>query len=250
MKKAIYKITNTINDKIYVGQTSSPKDRWKQHRCKANKGTDIGKSAIHDAMRKMGIENFRMEIIGWYEDYNEKEKYFISLFNSLVPNGYNLMAGGEEPPHYYGEEHHNSKYSQDVVDNIINDLLSHKYTQREIENKYNVSSQLVTHINRGRTHRRPGLSYPIIKTSKYHINDKTFEEICYLLKNSECTCSEIGAHYGYSTSSIKAINSGTHHHVEGIQYPIRTFRGSANSQSVEAILAKRSTKTIDTFLEM
>ena len=250
MKKAIYKITNNTNDKVYVGQTNNPTERWKKHCWETRNNIDIGKSAIHDAMRKIGIENFRMEIIGWYEDYNEKEKYFISCLNSLVPNGYNLISGGEEPPHYYGEEHPNSKYSQELVDNIINDLLSHKYTQKEIENKYKVTQQLVTSINRGQTHRRPGLDYPIIKTSNYHINDKNFEEICYLLKYSKCTCNEIGAYFGYSTSAIKAINAGRNHYVEGIQYPIRTFRGSANSQSVEAILAKRSTETIDTSLEM
>ena len=80
MKKAIYKITNTQNNKIYVGQTNNPTERWKKHCWETNNNIDIGKSAIHDAMRKIGINNFRMEIIGWYEDYNEKEKYFISFW--------------------------------------------------------------------------------------------------------------------------------------------------------------------------
>ena len=31
MKKAIYKITNVINEKIYVGQTNNPSERWKKH---------------------------------------------------------------------------------------------------------------------------------------------------------------------------------------------------------------------------
>ena len=250
MKKAIYKITNNINNKIYIGQTSNPTERWKKHCWESRNDVDVGKSAIHDAMRQLGLDNFQMEIIGWYEDYNEKEREFIKCFKSLVPNGYNLLPGGEEPPHYFGEDHPNSKYSQELVDNIIEDLLNHKLTQKEIEIKYQVTQQLVSSINRGATHRREGLEYPIIKTSKYHINEKDFEEICYLLKNSTCTCNEIGAHYGYSTSAIKAINAGRNHFVESIKYPIRTFRGTANSQSVEAILAKRSTEAIDTLLEM
>ena len=160
------------------------------------------------------------------------------------------MEGGEEPPHKYGEEHHNSRFSQNLVDKIIDDLVSHKYTQKEIQDKYGVNQQLLTSINRGITHRRPGLEYPIIKTSNYHCSEETFEQIYYLLKNSLCTCAEIGQYFGFSGSTIKAINSGRNHYTEGINYPIRNFRGKANSQSVEAILAKRSTETIGTSLEM
>ena len=248
--KAIYKITNKLNNKCYIGQSNNPMRRWKDHKRLALVATDKGKSAIHDALREIGEENFSFEIIGWFEDYNEKEKYYIKYYNSLVPNGYNILEGGEEPPHKYGEEHHNSAYSQKLVDNIIEDLLSHKYTQKEIQDKYHVNQQLITSINRGATHRKKGIDYPIIKTSKYHCDDETFEKICYLLKNSTCTCAEIGLYFGFSTSTIKAINSGRNHYVEGLKYPIRNFRGKANSQSVEAILAKRSTETIDTSLEM
>ena len=250
LKKSIYKITNKLNNKCYIGQSNNPMERWKKHKWLAIQAKDKGKSAIHDALREVGIENFSFEIIGWYEDYNEKEKYYIQYYDSLIPNGYNIMSGGEEPPHKYGEEHHNSIYSQSLIDNIIDELLSHEHTQKEIEVKYGVGQQLITSINRGVTHRREGLEYPIIKTSKYYCDEETFLQIVYLLKNSQCTCAEIGQYFGFSSSTIKAINSGRNHYTEEYQYPIRNFRGKANSQSVEAILAKRSTETIDTSLEM
>lgn len=250
MKKAIYVIENKINNKFYIGQSNNPIHRWKQHKWRAENGEDKGKSAIHDAIRKYGIENFKFTILGWFTNYNEKEKEYIKIYNSLSPNGYNLTEGGEEPHHFYGEEHHNSVYKNDLINNIIDDLLSRQLSQAEICRKYSVNQQLLTSINRGVTHRRPGIEYPIIKTSKYHCDDKTFEEICYLLKNSTCTCAEIGQYYGFSTSTIKAINSGRNHFTEGINYPIRSFRGKSDSQSVETILAKRSTETIDTSLEM
>ena len=139
---------------------------------------------------------------------------------------------------------------QKIIDDIINDLLSKKYTQKQIEEKYDVNQQLITSINRGVTHRREGLDYPIIKTSNYHCDEKVFEEIVYLLKYSTCTCAEIGAYFGFSTSTIKAINSGRNHHDDNIVYPIRNFRGKSGSQPVEAILAKRSTPDIDTLVEM
>ena len=250
MKKAIYKITNLINGKTYVGQSKDPTRRWKEHKWDAFNPNCKENSAIHRAFLKYGIDNFQFTIIGWFEDYNEKEKQYIKEFNSLYPNGYNLTEGGEEPPHNYGEKHHNSKYNQQLVDNIIDDLLSKKYTQKQIEDKYNVSQHLVTSINRGITHRRKNIEYPIIKTSKYHCDEETFEKIVYLLKNSQCTCAEIGAYFGFSTSTIKAINSGKNHHSDKLSYPIRNFRGKANSQPVEAILAKRSTEAIDTPPEM
>lgn len=248
--KAIYKITNKLNNKCYIGQSNNPMERWKQHKWHSTNEVKKGKSAIYDALREVGIDNFSFEILGWFENYNDKEKYYIQLYNCLVPNGYNIMIGGNEPPHKYGEEHHNSIYSQELVDNIIDDLVSHKYTQKEIEDKYNVNQVLITSINRGVTHRRLGLEYPIIKTSKYNCTEDVFNDIIYLLRNSICTCAEIGQYFGFSSSTIKAINSGRNHYNNQITYPIRNFRGKANSQSVETILAKRSTAVIDTPLEM
>lgn len=250
MKKAIYKITNTINSKVYIGQSNNPDARWRKHKSETVNNVDVGKSAIHDAMRSLGVENFQLTVIGWFEDYNEKEKFYIQEYNSLIPNGYNIQEGGNEPPHKYGEEHHNSIYSDELTNQIIDDLLSHQYTQKQIEIKYGVNQQLVTSINRGVTHRRPGIEYPIIKTSKYHCDEAAVEAIQYLLANSTCTCAEIGAYFGFSTATIKAINSGRNHPNNNIIYPIRNFRGKANSQSVEAILAKRSTGAIDTPPEM
>ena len=250
MKKAIYKITNNLNHKCYIGQSKNPEHRWAAHKSHAKNNYGCGKIPLYDALRNVGVDNFSFSIIGWFEDYNDKETEYIRRYNAVVPNGYNLLCGGEEPPHKYGEEHHNSAYSQQTIDNIISDLLSRKYSQKEIEDKYGVKQTLVTSINRGVTHRRPGISYPIIKTSKYHVCDAEFDLIVYLLKHSVCTCSEIGKYFGISTSAVKAINAGRNHYSEKIHYPIRNFRGCANSQSVEAIIAKMSTSTIDTSMEM
>lgn len=240
--KAIYKITNDINDKVYIGQSAHPKKRFNRHKSDAIKKRSEGKSAIHDAMREIGVEHFSIEIIGWYEDYDEMEQHYIKQYNSIYPNGYNILKGGEgELPHRYGEDHPRSKYSQELVDTIIDDLMSHQYTQKEIQDKYNVTQQLITQINNGWTHKRKGIKYPILPDSNYHCNDKTVDDIVYLLKNSTCTCSEIARYFGFKTSTIKAINSGRNHYYPNLKYPIRNFRGKANSQSVETILAKRST---------
>lgn len=72
MLKSIYKITNKINNKIYIGQSVRPFERFSQH-CH-NKRTNI--SLINKAIQKYGKENFNFEIIeSDIENYNEREKY-------------------------------------------------------------------------------------------------------------------------------------------------------------------------------
>ena len=142
--KAIYKITNNINNKVYIGQSVDPNKRFQSHISRSkNPVEDRDGSALHWAMHKYGIDNFTMEILGWYEDYNEKEKEFIKKYNSISPNGYNILKGGEEPPHRYGENHPLNKYSQELVDKIIEDLRFSNLSQKEIERKYQINQQLI-----------------------------------------------------------------------------------------------------------
>lgn len=91
----IYKITNKINNKVYIGQTTSNvKYRWRQH-CNASSYKNRI-SAIGNAISKYGKDNFIFEIleICTLEILDVKEKYYINFYNSLAPNGYNLETGG------------------------------------------------------------------------------------------------------------------------------------------------------------
>lgn len=94
----IYKITNKINQKIYIGQSIDIIERWKQHNYKAFNQKEIAyNSAIHSAFRKYGVENFSLEILEecTVQELDEKEKYWIEKLDSLVPNGYNILKGGQ-----------------------------------------------------------------------------------------------------------------------------------------------------------
>lgn len=87
----IYKITNTMNQKIYIGQTcQSIEKRFLQH---SKAITPLG-----DVMRKYGLENFTIEIIeecSTPEHAKEQERFWIKTLKSKVPNGYNQSDGGE-----------------------------------------------------------------------------------------------------------------------------------------------------------
>lgn len=91
MKYNIYKITNKLNGKSYIGKTTQlPKVRFKQHAL----GMGYGKyMPIHLSIKKYGIENFELKVI--HEsindiDMNFAEIYFIDKYNTLSPYGYNI----------------------------------------------------------------------------------------------------------------------------------------------------------------
>lgn len=87
----IYKITNIINNKIYIGQTVKTADeRLKQHIYTATK--HITNTHLAHAIRKYGQDNFKIEIIDTaksQEELDYKENYWINALNT-INNGYNM----------------------------------------------------------------------------------------------------------------------------------------------------------------
>lgn len=214
--KAIYKITNKINNKSYIGQSIDPQRRWKEHK---NKNYHY-KSMIGEAISKYGQENFSFEVLGWYEDYNEKEKYFIKFYNTLQPNGYNIMQGGENPPVKRHEENPAAKITLETAEKIQEDLYQFKLEKREIAKKYNVSIDIVRHINEGDCWLNDKYTYPIRGLDKEMRRDK-IDGIIYLLQNSDMSQKEIGRKYNMCRTAITAINNGTNWHDEKLVYPLR-----------------------------
>lgn len=90
-KYYIYKITNKVNGKIYIGQhkqiSASDVDNYM--------GSGI---LIKDAILKYGEENFTKEILEECneQNLNEREIFYIKEYNCMVPNGYNLIPGGQK----------------------------------------------------------------------------------------------------------------------------------------------------------
>ena len=83
----IYKITNNLNGKIYIGKDSHDNPNYF--------GSGV---LIKRAIKKYGKENFTKEVVCdcFFDcETDDRERFYIKFFNSKVPNGYNLTDGGE-----------------------------------------------------------------------------------------------------------------------------------------------------------
>lgn len=88
----IYKHTNKINNKSYIGKTTNPKHRWE------NNGSKYQTCPYFwNAIKKYGWDGFEHSILEdnlTQEQADSKEKEYIQIYNTLSPNGYNLASGG------------------------------------------------------------------------------------------------------------------------------------------------------------
>ena len=91
----VYACLNMNTGKVYIGKTIKHlKYRWREHQADINRGSQ---SRFHNSIRKHGIENFCI----WAVEKDipeelliEREQYYIDLWNTLVPYGYNLKEAG------------------------------------------------------------------------------------------------------------------------------------------------------------
>ncbi len=88
--RGIYKVTNKINGKVYIGQSVDIGRRWREHMTAKD---DI---YFHKAIQKYGVENFEWEVIEQCKkkDLDEREIYWIEYYDSFN-KGYNCTRGGD-----------------------------------------------------------------------------------------------------------------------------------------------------------
>lgn len=95
-KCGIYKITNIVTDQCYIGQSLDCYKRWNDH-CKCGLGIDTpAGNKLYKSIQEYGLENFTFELLTECskEELNEKEKYFIELYQSDV-YGFNGTGGNK-----------------------------------------------------------------------------------------------------------------------------------------------------------
>ena len=90
----IYKITNDINQKIYIGKTEFSIEKRFQEHCRDAFRERNEKRPLYAAMRKYGIKHFHIEQIEECNNPEEREIYWIEYYGSFK-NGYNATLGGD-----------------------------------------------------------------------------------------------------------------------------------------------------------
>jgi hypothetical protein len=147
----IYKIINTINNKIYIGQTIVKfQDRINGHLADSKRNRK-NKTKISLAIVKYGFENFEFEIIdkaSTQDELNKIERKYIKLFNSNNDEfGYNLLSGGNQGGKH--SEETKQKISQKLKNNPVNYWLGKKHSV-ESNKKRSESAKGIACPQRGR----------------------------------------------------------------------------------------------------
>lgn len=135
----IYIITNSVNSKVYIGQTiRTIEERFREH-CRTKCSENELNMLIKRAIKKYGKENFKItELERCEEDrLDEREAYYISFYNSYN-NGYNMTKGGKSGTKPL-------KLNKEQQDSCIK-LYELGYSLRSIAREFNVDKATVKHI--------------------------------------------------------------------------------------------------------
>lgn len=93
----IYRITNIITHMSYIGQSENIWARWGSEELASHCTSDpFYNSLLCQAIREYGVNNFECEILEECsaQDLNQKEQYYIELYKTMAPYGYNKIKGG------------------------------------------------------------------------------------------------------------------------------------------------------------
>lgn len=149
----LYRITNTQNQKIYIGQSVSPSARWRDHRNAA--AASKPNMVISQAIKKYGNENFLFETIACCNnqgDANELETQLVQQYESHISTGkgYNVSNGGMNAPKTEEwKRYMRDLWSQPEYKSHMSIAISDAHQSRSPEEKEK-TSQLLSEILSGR----------------------------------------------------------------------------------------------------
>lgn len=188
IKVGIYLIENLLNHKKYIGQSKNIYARWSGHRCDS-KVRDL---PLYFAMRKDGLENFKFSILEECDisQLAEREDYWITFYNSYVPNGYNLKQA---------ETHYTNLSVPSKIMEIMNEIEEGADKLIEIAKKYGYSKAQINRINQGKAWRLEGKNYPLRGHEELQI------EVIKEMINKNYTISEIAETFSVTTPTIKGF---------------------------------------------
>lgn len=190
----IYKVTNMVNGKVYIGQTiQSVKDRWYRHCQKKCLSDEERNMQIKRAIFKYGKENFKVETLEEcsQSQLDERERYYISYFNSHK-EGYNSTDGGQSGgrPLQVPEE-----YWKDIAD-----LYEFGFSLRAIGREFGIDKRAVKKVLQ-----RQGITIRSVRN--YKMTSEIRSEIVNAASNG-ISRKEIMEKYKISASYLSQLISG------------------------------------------
>lgn len=193
---SIYKATNLINNKSYIGFTNNHKIRKRDHLSSAKSGSD-NCPKFYRSIRKYGPENFTWELL-WQSPCKGTallaEYYYINIFDS-IKNGLNCTAGGNCPPSWKG-----TKFSKQRCLQISKSMMgkkNHMYGKHHTEE----TKKYLSKINSGVNSPRYGDHTPNDKKANtYKVN---YKNNTFIIENLNTFCKEHNFNYNTAKSNIQ-----------------------------------------------
>lgn len=213
----VYKLTNQVNGKEYVGVTKkSWCRRWGNHLYRAKHG---GPEAIYGAIRKYGKDNFQVVILAECETENELgrlEKKYISELKTMIPNGYNMTEGGDAVwggNKAHGEKQYFAKLNENMIKIIRDPMNAHMAVPTLLE-KFGlpVSDVACNNARVGNTWKhfnskylpiQPGHNIDTRKNNKLAFSDVSVIRSLIAIGKTQAS---IGRFFKVGTSTIQDIN--------------------------------------------
>lgn len=190
----IYKVTNKVNGKIYIGQTiQSVKDRWYRHCAKKNLSKAEMNMHIKRAILKYGKKNFTVETLEECDSslLNERERYYISYFDSYR-NGYNSTEGGQDGA--------KPLQTPENIQKIIVELYTSGFSLRTIGKEYDIDKTTVKGILTAH-------NIPLRATRTYKLSQADREEIVTKI-NTGISRKQIMEEYHIGKSYLSQLITG------------------------------------------
>ena len=200
----IYKITNKINGKFYIGQTTRKLEyRWREHCHDALNGSQ---TYFHAAIKKYGKENFILEIIDENVDNSKilevESKYIEELGSNKKEIGYNTTL--------------DKKYTEkkildfNIIDDIIGLITNTSLSLSEIGKMFGLCRSTISHINKGIIYKKSDIEYPIRSIAiNRKLNEFEVLEIIEILStNKKMSMYDIAEIYDIHHATIGKINNG------------------------------------------
>lgn len=224
----IYKITNIINGKVYIGSSNNIYRRWNEHKNLLNKN-EHHSTHFQNAWNKYGKENFIFEIIEECEEniLLKREQYYMDLYSSYDNYyGYNEsdIAGKpsmtQEQRDYWakiaseklhGEGSWCNIYSENQIIDLINDLKTGNYSYSQLSKKHNISYDIVASVagHASWKYLTDGINFPKPKKStreNVKLNEQDVKEIINLILSGECN-KKISEKYNVHPKTISDIRN-------------------------------------------